>query len=133
MTDHLLSVRNLSVNFKTQEGIVEAVKNVSFDIRQGETLALVGESGSGKSATALSIPQLLPYPIASHPAGSVTFEGHELVGAPQDQLRKLRGDRISMIFQEPMTSLNPLHTIEKQVNEVMLVHHGLTKEAARAK
>ncbi|MFZ1991344.1 MAG: ABC transporter ATP-binding protein [Alphaproteobacteria bacterium] len=133
MSDHLLSVRNLCVNFKTQEGIVEAVKNVSFDIRLGETLALVGESGSGKSATALSIPQLLPYPVASHPAGSVMFEGHELVGAPPEQLRKLRGDRISMIFQEPMTSLNPLHTIEKQVNEVMLVHHGLTKEAARAK
>ncbi|HXZ67996.1 MAG TPA: ABC transporter ATP-binding protein [Alphaproteobacteria bacterium] len=133
MSDHLLSVRNLSVNFKTQEGIVEAVKNVSFEIRQGETLALVGESGSGKSATALSIPQLLPYPVASHPSGSVKFEGHELVGAPPEQLRKLRGDRISMIFQEPMTSLNPLHTIEKQVNEVMLVHHGLSKESARAK
>ena len=133
MTDHLLTVRNLCVNFKTQEGVVEAVKNVSFDIRQGETLALVGESGSGKSATALSIPQLLPYPVASHPAGSVNFEGHELVGAPPHQLQKLRGDRISMIFQEPMTSLNPLHTIEKQVNEVMLVHHGLTKEAARTK
>ncbi len=105
-----------------------------FEIRKGETLALVGESGSGKSATALSIPQLLPYPIASHPCGSVTFEDTELVGAsPGRSAQALRGNRISMIFQEPMTSLNPLHTIEKQVNEVMLVHHGLTKEAARAK
>ena len=123
----LLEVRDLAVSF----GATEAVRGVSFDIRRGETVALVGESGSGKSVTALSILQLLPYPTASHPKGSIRFQGKELVGASQRDLLTVRGNRVSMIFQEPMTSLNPLHTIERQVNEVLIVHKGLSREAAR--
>ncbi len=125
----LLSVRHLSVRFTQGGHAVDAVRNVSFDIHRGETLALVGESGSGKSVTALSIMQLLPQ--AEYPGGSIVFDGQELLGAGEDVLRRIRGNRISMIFQEPMTSLNPLHTIEKQVNEVLLLHKKLTREAAR--
>ena len=127
----LLEVRDLSVTFGTGTNAVEAVKHVSFDIGRGETLALVGESGSGKSVTALSVLQLLPYPMARHPGGSIRFQGHELIGAAAGELLKVRGNRVSMIFQEPMTSLNPLHTIERQINEVLILHKRLTREAAR--
>ena len=123
----LLEVRDLAVSF----GATPAVKSVSFEIRRGETLALVGESGSGKSVTALSVLQLLPYPVARHPQGSIRFRGKELVGARQRDLLAVRGNRVSMIFQEPMTSLNPLHTIERQVNEVLILHKGLSRDAAR--
>ncbi len=133
MADKLLSVRDLSVRFNVPGKPVDAVRHVSFDIERGETVALVGESGSGKSVTALSIMQLLPYPLASHPSGSIVFEGQEVVGAPPSVMRHLRGDRISMVFQEPMTSLNPLHNIEKQVNEVLILHKGLNPAAARAR
>ena len=129
----LLRVRDLSVSFDTPSGEVRAVRGVSFDIDRGETMALVGESGSGKSVTALSLLQLLPYPLARHPGGSIRFAGEELVGADERRLRRVRGNRIAMIFQEPMTSLNPLHTIEKQVNEVLFVHKGLDRRAARAR
>ncbi|MEW5726609.1 MAG: ABC transporter ATP-binding protein [Pseudomonadota bacterium] len=128
-TPALLQVRDLAVSF----GPVEAVRSVSFSLRKGETLALVGESGSGKSVTALSILQLLPYPRARHPKGSILFNGQELVGAPERTLRAVRGDRIAMVFQEPMTSLNPLHDIEKQVGEVLEIHKGLTGEPKRAR
>jgi microcin C transport system ATP-binding protein len=127
----LLSVRDLHVSFGRGAREVKAVRGVSFDINKGETVALVGESGSGKSVTALSILQLLPYPLAHHPMGSITFRGQELVGAPESKLRDIRGDDISMVFQEPMTSLNPLHTIEKQVNEVLILHKGLDRTKAR--
>ncbi|MGE5766716.1 MAG: ABC transporter ATP-binding protein [Bacteroidota bacterium] len=128
----LLQVRDLSVRFRTPGGAVDAVKNVSFDIAKGETVALVGESGSGKSVTALSVMQLLPYPQAQHPAGSsIVFKGQELVGADQKVLRDVRGDQISMIFQEPMTSLNPLHTVEKQINETLFLHKGMSRDQAR--
>ena len=123
----LLEVRDLAVSF----GATPAVKGVSFEIRRGETLALVGESGSGKSVTALSVLQLLPYPVAHHPSGSIRFQGKELVGAAPRDLLAVRGNRVSMIFQEPMTSLNPLHTIERQVNEVLILHKGLSRDAAR--
>jgi microcin C transport system ATP-binding protein len=129
----LLAVRDLSVTFAVEGGAVEAVRRVSFDIERGQSLALVGESGSGKSVTALSIMQLLPYPTARHPSGSILFQGQELVGAPEPAMQRVRGDRIAMIFQEPMTSLNPLHTIEKQVNEVLRVHKRLSRPAARAR
>ncbi|MBO88582.1 MAG: microcin ABC transporter ATP-binding protein [Rickettsiales bacterium] len=129
----LLSVRNLSVNFNIPGAPVRAVRNISFDIARGETLALVGESGSGKSVTALSVMQLLPYPKASHPAGSIKFRGEELVGAPQGKLQRIRGDRVGMIFQEPTTSLNPVHTIEKQVCEVLLLHKGVPANVARSR
>ncbi|MFN3400633.1 MAG: ABC transporter ATP-binding protein [Ferrovibrio sp.] len=130
MTDTvLLSVKDLSVRF----GDFEAVKHVSFEIARGETLALVGESGSGKSVTALSVLQLLPYPLASHPNGSIKFHGDEMVNVSPDALQRIRGNRIAMVFQEPMTSLNPLHTIERQINEVLFLHKRLNKAAARAR
>ena len=128
----LLQVRSLGVTFDLQGKAVEAVKDVSFAIGRGETHALVGESGSGKSVSALSVLQLLPYPVARHGAGSsIRFRGEELVGADDDTLRRVRGNEISMIFQEPMTSLNPLHTVEKQVNETLILHKGLSREQAR--
>jgi microcin C transport system ATP-binding protein len=128
----LLQVRNLGVRFRMPGGAVDAVKKVSFDIAKGETIALVGESGSGKSVTALSVLQLLPYPLAQHPEGSsIRFNGEELVGGDQQLMRKVRGDQISMIFQEPMTSLNPLHTVEKQINETLFLHKGMNRDQAR--
>ena len=133
MPSPLLNIHDLSVTFAMPTGQVKAVQHVSFAIHPGETLALVGESGSGKSVTALSILQLLPYPRAQHPNGSIRFYNQELVGADGDTLRRVRGDRIAMIFQEPMTSLNPLHTIEKQVNEILFTHKGLDRAAARTR
>jgi microcin C transport system ATP-binding protein len=130
----LLSLRNLHVTFAVPGGAVEAVKGVSFDLDKGGTLALVGESGSGKSVTALSVLQLLPYPMARHAAGSsIVFDGVELVGAPEARLRDIRGNRIAMVFQEPMTSLNPLHTIEKQIAETLYLHKHMAPGAARAR
>ncbi len=130
----LLSVRDLHVTFAVPGGAVEAVRSVSFDLDGGETLAVVGESGSGKSVTALSILQLLPYPIASHSRGSsIVFQGQELVGAPEAVMRNIRGNRIAMVFQEPMTSLNPLHTIEKQLSETLYLHKRMDARAARAR
>ncbi|MBP1686842.1 MAG: gsiA 9 [Deltaproteobacteria bacterium] len=133
MSEPLLHINDLSVSFDTPGGEVQAVRHVSFDINKGETVGLVGESGSGKSVTALSILQLLPYPPARHPGGSIRFAGEEMVGAPEPALRRMRGNRVAMIFQEPMTSLNPLHTIEKQVNEVLFVHKALGRTAARTR
>ncbi|HZM35336.1 MAG TPA: ABC transporter ATP-binding protein [Burkholderiales bacterium] len=125
----LLQVENLHVEFAN----VHAVRGISFDVKEGETVALVGESGSGKSVTALSILQLLPYPRARHSAGSIRFRGTELVGAGPAVLQGIRGDRIAMIFQEPMTSLNPLHTIAKQIGETLRLHKGMGGEKARAR
>ena len=134
MAETLLQVARLGVEFRQPGNTVRAVRNVSFDIEQGETVALVGESGSGKSVTALSVVQLLPYPVAAHtPGSSIRFRGRELVGADENVLRAVRGDQVSMIFQEPMTSLNPLHIVEKQINEVLMVHKGLSRNAARAR
>jgi ABC-type dipeptide/oligopeptide/nickel transport system ATPase component len=124
-------VRDLSVDFTTQGRTTNAVKRVSFSIGKGETVALVGESGSGKTVSALSILKLLPYPSASHPSGEIYFEGRNLLNTPEAEMRAIRGDRISIIFQEPMTSLNPLHTIEKQVGEILRVHRGFDREKAR--
>jgi microcin C transport system ATP-binding protein len=127
----LLSVRDLSVDFVTSEATVHAVRGVSFDVNARETVGLVGESGSGKSVTALSVLKLLPYPPARHPGGSIRFKGKELIDADEPTLRKVRGNEISMIFQEPMTSLNPLHTVERQVGEILDVHRGMSGSAAR--
>lgn len=131
MTKPLLSIRNLSVRFGENENAVNAVNNVSFDIDAGKTLALVGESGSGKSVTAMSILKLLPYPKASHPNGEIYYSGTDLLQNNEAQMRRLRGDRISVIFQEPMTSLNPLHNISRQIGETLLLHKGLTGQQAR--
>ncbi|NBX74390.1 MAG: ABC transporter ATP-binding protein [Alphaproteobacteria bacterium] len=129
----LLDVQNLSVNFRTPQGDRAAVKNISFSLHAGETMAIVGESGSGKSVSVLSLLQLLPYPTAWHPSGSIMFEGQQLCGAPEPTLRRVRGNRMSMIFQEPLTALNPLHTVEQQISETLKLHQGLSETAARDK
>ena len=131
--ERLLEVRELSVAFRQGERRMLAVDGISFDIKKGETVALVGESGSGKSVTALSVLKLLPYPAASHPSGAIRFKGRELLGLSEDEIRHIRGNDITIIFQEPMTSLNPLHTIEKQIGEILLLHQGVTGPAARAR
>ena len=127
----LLSVRDLSVAFTQGGQSSTAVDRVSFDIGRGETVALVGESGSGKSVTALSVLKLLPYPSASHPSGTVLFKGADLLSQGENELRKVRGNKVTMIFQEPMTSLNPLHTIEQQIVEVLSLHQGMRDQQAR--
>jgi microcin C transport system ATP-binding protein len=129
----LIDVRGLKVAFRSGQTDTLAVKGISFHIGKGETVALVGESGSGKSVSALSIMKLLPYPAASHPGGEIAFEGQDLIKASERQMQAVRGNRISIIFQEPMTSLNPLHTIEKQVGEVLKVHRGLDDGAVRSR
>lgn len=127
----LLIVKDLSVVFGQGDKRTIAVDKISFSLKRGQTLALVGESGSGKSVSALSILKLLPYPAASHPSGSITFNGEELLDADERDLRKVRGNDITMIFQEPMTSLNPLHSVERQIGEILELHQGLSKTAAR--
>ncbi|WP_319797683.1 ABC transporter ATP-binding protein [Nitrobacter sp.] len=127
----LLEVRDLSVAFHHAGGTSVAVDRISFDIKRGECVALVGESGSGKSVSALSILKLLPYPAASHPGGNIRFKGRELLGLSEREIRSIRGNDISIIFQEPMTSLNPLHTIEAQISEILLLHGRGRGAAAR--
>lgn len=134
----LLTVDNLSIHFKSQkkttpQEFIEVVNGVSFQIDRGETLALVGESGSGKSLTALSIPGLLPYPHAQHPTGSIKFDDVDLLNKGDDFLRQYRGSKIGIIFQEPMTALNPLHTLEKQIAEPLFIHKHMTKKQAQAR
>ena len=126
----LLSIQNLEVNFYTQRGVVRAVRDISFDIKKGETLALVGESGCGKSVTAHSINQLIPMPPGKIDNGKIMFEGKDLLTLSERQIRKLRGDRISMIFQEPMTSLNPVFKVGEQIADVFLTHQNITKQEA---
>ncbi|MBC8259882.1 MAG: ABC transporter ATP-binding protein [SAR324 cluster bacterium] len=130
MSFALLSVKDLSVDFTQDESVTHAVRKASFDLNKGETLALVGESGSGKSVSAHSILRLLP-DSASHPHGIIEFEGKNLLQMTETQIRGIRGNRIGMIFQEPMSSLNPLHSIEKQISEVLFVHQGMSRKQAR--
>ncbi len=127
----LLKIDKLSVSFGHGEREVAAVRDVDLHLDRGESVALVGESGSGKSVTALSVLQLLPYPSAHHPGGSILLAGKQMIGAGRKVLRDARGDQVGMIFQEPMTSLNPLHTIERQVAEVLTLHRGLKGARAR--
>ncbi len=129
----LLEIKDLSVSFGEGAKEVKAVQNASLRIDKGETVALVGESGSGKSVTALSVMKLLPYPLARHPSGSITFAGEELINADESRMRDLRGNQIAMIFQEPLTSLNPLHSIEKQISEVLFVHKNMDNAQAHAR
>ena len=130
-TQPLLSFRDLRVSFGRGEREVRAVRGVSFDVGEAETVALVGESGSGKSVTALSAMRLLPYPHAWHPGGSISFRGEEILTAPAERMRALRGDRIAIVFQEPLTSLNPLHPIGRQIAEVLFVHKRMNAAQAR--
>ncbi|QFT34765.1 ABC transporter ATP-binding protein [Roseibium porphyridii] len=127
----LLSVEDLSVAFTQGKRQTLAVDRISFDLKKGETVALVGESGSGKSVSAQSVLRLLPYPTASHPSGKIMMEGVDLLQASEEKLREVRGNGVSMIFQEPMTSLNPLHSVEKQVSEILKIHRGMSDAKAR--
>src|SRR3954462_8621333 len=129
----LLDIRDLSVAFHQPSGTSVAVDHISYEIKPGECVALVGESGSGKSVSALSILKLLPYPTASHPSGSIRFKGRQLLGLSEHEIRGIRGNDISIIFQEPMTSLNPLHTIESQIGEILHLHKHLAGPMARAR
>ncbi|RED30598.1 microcin C transport system ATP-binding protein [Rhodopseudomonas thermotolerans] len=129
----LLSVDDLSVAFHQPSGATTAVDHISYQIKRGECVALVGESGSGKSVSALSILKLLPYPSASHPSGQIRFKGRELLGMSEREIRGIRGNEISIVFQEPMTSLNPLHTIESQIGEILQLHGGVRGSKARAR
>ncbi|MCG6114356.1 MAG: ABC transporter ATP-binding protein [Mesorhizobium sp.] len=131
MTAPLLSVRDLSVQFTQGQQQMLAVDRVSFDVLPGQTVAIVGESGSGKSVSALSVLKLLSYPAASHPSGSILFKGEDLLAKDDTALRKVRGNQITMIFQEPMTSLNPLHTVERQIGEILKIHQGMGEKKAR--
>jgi oligopeptide transport system ATP-binding protein len=128
----MLQVDNLHTHFHTDDGVVRAVDGVSFHLDRGEVLGIVGESGSGKSVTSLSIMGLIAKPPGRHPAGRVVFDGMDLLGLPEAKMREIRGDRIAMIFQDPMTSLNPYLTVERQLTEVLEHHRGLSRRAARA-
>ncbi|WP_337261727.1 MULTISPECIES: microcin C ABC transporter ATP-binding protein YejF [unclassified Serratia (in: enterobacteria)] len=132
MTTPLLAIQDLSIAFRQGGALTQVVNGVSLQIEQGETLALVGESGSGKSVTALSVLRLLPAPPVVYPSGDILFNGNSLLHATETELRKVRGNQISMIFQEPMVSLNPLHTIEKQLAEVLMLHRGMRRDSARS-
>ena len=130
---NIISIKNLSVGFQSQNNKLNVVNSISFDIPKGKTVALVGESGSGKTVTALSILKLLPYPSAFHDSGKIIYNNKDLLKSNQNEIQKIRGKNISAIFQEPMTSLNPLHTIEKQVSEILMIHSSITYSKARKK
>jgi oligopeptide/dipeptide ABC transporter ATP-binding protein len=133
MAEKLLSVRDLKTYFYTEDGVVPAVDGVSFDLERGGTLGIVGESGCGKSVTSLSIMRLIPSPPGKIVSGEILFEGQDLVNLSEPEMRKIRGNEISMIFQEPMTSLNPVFTVGNQIMEAIMLHQKLDKAAARQK
>ncbi len=133
MSEPIVSIRDLELEFRQAGNVTPALRGISFDIGERETVALVGESGSGKSVTALSILKLLPYPQAHHPGGSIMFGSEDLLHTEERDMRKVRGNEISMIFQEPMSSLNPLHSVERQIGEVLDVHRGMSGAEARVR
>ena len=125
-----IKINNLSVSFNIENKVSSAVKNISLGVAKGEALGIVGESGSGKSVTALSVLKLLPYPKAFHPTGQIFYKNKNILKLSEEELQKIRGNNISMIFQEPMTSLNPLHNIKKQITEVLFLHKNLSDKEA---
>nr|MBA3388787.1 ABC transporter ATP-binding protein [Rubrobacter sp.] len=127
----MLEVNNLKTHFKTPDGVVKAVDGVSFSVEPGETLGIVGESGSGKSVTALSIMQLNPKPPVQYPEGEILFEGEDLLKVSDRRMQKIRGDDIAMIFQDPMTSLNPVFTVGNQISEAVRIHQSVSRHEAR--
>ncbi len=128
--DNLLKIKNLSVSFNINNKVSQAVKNISLNVGKGEALGIVGESGSGKSVTALSVLKLLPYPKAFHPSGEIFYKNKNILKSSEEELQKIRGNNISMIFQEPMTSLNPLHHIKKQITEILFLHKKMSNKEA---
>ena len=130
MPEALLEIQHLVTEFDTDEGVVRAIDDVSFTARAGETLGIVGESGCGKSVTALSIMRLLPQPMGKIVGGRILFNGRDLTNLPLPEMEKIRGAQISMVFQEPMTALNPVHTIGRQITEVLLLHKAITAQQA---
>ncbi len=132
-TQPLLEVKNLKTQFMTQDGVVKAVDDVSFYVMPGETLGVVGESGSGKSMTGLSIMRLIPSPPGKIAAGEVIFEGKDILKMSDSQVRSIRGNQIAMIFQDPMTSLNPVLTVNRQISESLMLHLGKSKSPAKAR
>ncbi len=133
MSESIIKVENLTVDFSTDDGVIHAVKNISFNIPKGKTLGLVGESGSGKSVTSLAIMRLIPNPPGKITSGKIHFQNKELLSLPEEEMRAVRGNKISMIFQEPMTSLNPVFTVGEQIAETLILHQKLSKEQAAAK
>ncbi len=131
MAEYLLQVKNLKTYFYTEEGVVRAVDDVSFNIKQGETLAIVGESGCGKSITAMSIMKLIPSPPGKIEGGEIKFKGKDIIKLSDEELRSLRGNKISVIFQEPMTSLNPVFSIGDQIQESIMLHKKISKLEAK--
>ena len=129
----ILEIEDLRIHFYTRDGIVRAVEGVSFALNRGETLCVVGESGCGKSVTAMSTLQLLPQPPAKIVSGTVMFEGRDLLRLTEKEIRKVRGNKISMIFQEPMSSLNPVLTVGRQITESIILHQGLSRKAANGR
>jgi ABC-type uncharacterized transport system, duplicated ATPase component len=130
---NLIEIKNLSIGFQSQLSKKNVVNSISFNIPKGKTVALVGESGSGKSVTAMSIVKLLPYPNAYHDSGEIIYNNIDLLKANRSTIEKIRGKNISAIFQEPMTSLNPLHTIQKQINEILIIHSSISLQEANRK
>jgi len=133
MSEKILEINGLKTYFYTEDGVVPAVDGVDFEVRKGETLGIVGESGCGKSVTSLSIMRLIPSPPGKIVEGEIMFKGKNLVSLPEEEMRKIRGNDISMIFQEPMTSLNPVYTIGDQISEVLILHQHMNKEEALKK
>ena len=131
--EKLIEIKNLSVGFKSQGLSKNVVHSISFNIPKGKTVAIVGESGSGKTVTALSILKLLSYPAAFHQSGKIIFNNKNLLSLNEHEMQKVRGKKITAIFQEPMTSLNPLHTIEKQINEIIMLHSLVSFKQATKK
>ena len=131
--DVVLQVKNLQTYFYTEEGVVPAVDGVDFSLQQGETLAIVGESGCGKSVTSMSVLRLVPVPPGKILSGEILYKGEDLLQKSEKQMRAIRGNEISMIFQEPLTSLNPVFTIGRQITDILRLHQGMSKKQARKK
>jgi peptide/nickel transport system ATP-binding protein len=130
MSDKLLNIKNLSIEYRTEDGVVKAVNGINLDLKEGETLGLVGETGAGKTTTALGMMRLIPNPPGKITGGSIEFEGRDLLSLSEDNMRGIRGNKISMIFQDPMTSLNPVLSVGEQISEVILIHQDINTEAA---
>lgn len=130
MSDKLLNIKDLTIQYKTEDGVVKAVNGINLDLKEGETLGLVGETGAGKTTTALGMMRLIPNPPGEIMSGNIEFEGRDLLSLSEDDMRGIRGNKISMIFQDPMTSLNPVLSVGEQISEVILIHQDINVETA---